>query len=180
MMMKKFFLYGSLMLLTFPALQAQSGNNRNVRYIENLTAQLTQVVRSVQDENARLEMKVSELQRQVKELAAKNKEMEQEMQRLKRQNAAEAEAREAQLREISKQIKRLASLPPPAAPVATTPGKKSDAGSNQNYEIFEVPKGATLSAIAKAYNVSVQSIKRANNMKDNNLRVGQKLKIPVK
>ena len=174
--MKKFFLYGSLMLLALPALQAQSGD-RNVRYIENLTAQLTQVVRTVQDENARLEMKVSELQRQVKELAAKNKEMEQEMQRLKRQSAAEAEAREAQLREISKQIKRLASLPPPA-PV--TPGKKSDSGSNQNYEIFEVPKGATLSAIAKAYNVSVQSIKRANNMKDNNLRVGQKLKIPVK
>ena len=174
--MKKFFLYGSLMLLALPALQAQSGD-RNVRYIENLTAQLTQVVRTVQDENARLEMKVSELQRQVKELAAKNKEMEQEMQRLKRQSAAEAEAREAQLREISKQIKRLASLPPPA-PV--TPGKKSDSGFNQNYEIFEVPKGATLSAIAKAYNVSVQSIKRANNMKDNNLRVGQKLKIPVK
>ena len=174
--MKKFFLYGSLMLLALPALQAQSGD-RNVRYIENLTAQLTQVVRTVQDENARLEMKVSELQRQVKELAAKNKEMEQEMQRLKRQSAAEAEAREAQLREISKQIKRLASLPPPA-PV--TPGKKFDSGSNQNYEIFEVPKGATLSAIAKAYNVSVQSIKRANNMKDNNLRVGQKLKIPVK
>jgi LysM repeat protein len=176
--MKKFFLYGSLMLLTFPALQAQSGNNRNVRYMENLTAQLTQVVRNVQDENARLEMKVSELQRQMKELAAKNKEMEQEMQRLKRQSAAEAEAREAQLREISKQIKRLASLPPPA-PVHS--GRKSDSGStHQNYEIFEVPKGATLSAIAKAYNVSVQSIKRANNMKDNNLRVGQKLKIPVK
>lgn len=174
--MKKFFLYGSLMLLALPALQAQSGD-RNVRYIENLTAQLTQVVRTVQDENARLEMKVSELQRQVKELAAKNKEMEQEMQRLKRQSAAEAEAREAQLREISKQIKRLASLPPPA-PVHS--GRKSDSGSNQNYEIFEVPKGATLSAIAKAYNVSVQSIKRANNMKDNNLRVGQKLKIPVK
>jgi LysM repeat protein len=175
-MMKKFFLYGSFMLLTFPALQAQSGD-RNIRYIENLTAQLTQVVRNVQDENARLEMKVSEMQRQIKELAAKNKELEQEMQRLKRQNAAEAEAREAQLREISKQIKRLASLPPPAPIV---PDKKSDASSHQNYEIFEVPKGATLSAIAKAYNVSVQSIKRANNMKDNNLRVGQKLKIPVK
>ena len=143
--------------------------------LDNLKNKLNEYRASTKD--ARLEMKVSEMQRQIKELAAKNKELEQEMQRLKRQNAAEAEAREAQLREISKQIKRLASLPPPAPVV---PDKKSDASSHQNYEIFEVPKGATLSAIAKAYNVSVQSIKRANNMKDNNLRVGQKLKIPVK
>ena len=101
--------------------------------------------------------------------------MEQELQRLKRQTAAEAEAREAQMRELSKQIKKLASLPPPT-PVSN-PKEKAP---NQEYEIFEVPKGATLSAIAKAYNVSIQSIKRANNMKDNNLRIGQKLKIPVK
>ena len=79
------------------------------------------------------------------------------------------------MRELSKQIKKLASLPPPA-PVSDPMGKDT----RQKYEIFEVPKGATLSAIAKAYNVSIQSIKRANNMKDNNLRIGQKLKIPVK
>lgn len=175
-MIRKFFLCGSLMLLTFPALQAQSGDARNIRYIENLTAQLTNVVRNVQDENAKLEMKVSEMQRQMRELLAKNKELEQEIQRLKRQNAAEAEAREAQMREISKQIKRLASLPAPAP----GPARKPHSTSNQRYEIFEVPKGATLSAIAKAYNVSIQAIKQANNMKSNNLRVGQKLRIPVR
>lgn len=175
-MIKKFFLCGSLVFLTFSALQAQSRDTRNIRYVENLTAQLTNVVRTVQDENAQLEMKVSELQRQVKDLLAKNREMEQELQRLKRQSAAEAEAREAQLREISKQIKRLAALPPPSP----GPTKKTHHGGHQKYEIFEVPKGATLSAIAKAYNVSVHSIKQANNLKSNNLRIGQKLKIPVR
>ena len=177
-MTKHIFFFGNILailFLTAPSLQAQNNANRTMRYYENLTAQLANTVRAVQDENANLEMKVSEMQRQIKDLQSRNKEMEQELQRLKRQTAAEAEAREAQMRELSKQIKKLASLPPPT-PVSN-PKEKAP---NQEYEIFEVPKGATLSAIAKAYNVSIQSIKRANNMKDNNLRIGQKLKIPVK
>ncbi|MBR2427142.1 MAG: LysM peptidoglycan-binding domain-containing protein [Lentisphaeria bacterium] len=101
--------------------------------------------------------------------------MAQEIQQLKRQSAAESEAREAQLREISNQIKKLAALP------VSVPSHTAVSKDDQSkYEIYVVQKGATLSAIAKAYHVSVQSIKRANNMKDDNLRIGQKLKIPVK
>lgn len=178
MMTKHIFFFGNVLaifFLTVPSLQAQKQDVRTMRYYENLTARLADTVRAVQDENANLEMKVSEMQRQIKDLQNRNKEMEQELQRLKRQSAAEAEAREVQMRELSKQIKKLALLPPPTP--SSVPQEKDP---NQKYEIFEVPKGATLSAIAKAYNVSIQSIKRANNLKDNNLRIGQKLKIPVK
>ncbi len=41
-----------------------------------------------------------------------------------------------------------------------------------------VEKGHTLSAIAQAYGTSVEAIKKANNLKNDNIYVGQKLFIP--
>ena len=43
---------------------------------------------------------------------------------------------------------------------------------------FTVKKGDFLAKIAKRYNVSVEQIMKANNMKNSNLRIGQVLKIP--
>lgn len=43
-----------------------------------------------------------------------------------------------------------------------------------------VRKGENLSKIAKRYGVSVQAIRDANNIKNDRINVGQKLKIPVK
>lgn len=43
---------------------------------------------------------------------------------------------------------------------------------------YTVQPGATLGAIAKAYKVSVSDIKKANNLKSDFIRVGQKLYIP--
>ena len=57
---------------------------------------------------------------------------------------------------------------------------------NPSYDIYEVQKGATLSVIAQAYSeaygktVTVQEIKKANNLKSDMLQIGQKLKIPRK
>ncbi len=42
-----------------------------------------------------------------------------------------------------------------------------------------ISRGDTLSEIAERYNVSMSSIKTANNLSGNNVRVGQTLKIPV-
>ena len=48
-------------------------------------------------------------------------------------------------------------------------------------EVYKVKKGDTLEKIAKKYNVSVEEIKKANNLKDEKkLREGMKLNIPVK
>jgi LysM repeat protein len=49
-----------------------------------------------------------------------------------------------------------------------------------NFYEYKVQSGATLIAIAKAYKVTVAEIKQANNLKNNNIRVGQKLYIPKK
>ena len=54
----------------------------------------------------------------------------------------------------------------------------------EDYEIYVVQRGATLSVIAKAYSmefrrtITVQEIKDANDMKNDALTPGQELKIP--
>ena len=54
----------------------------------------------------------------------------------------------------------------------------------EDYEIYVVQRGATLSVIAKAYSaaygrtITIQDIKDANDMKSDALTPGQELKIP--
>jgi membrane-bound lytic murein transglycosylase D len=55
--------------------------------------------------------------------------------------------------------------------VASKPRKKSRTTTHR------VRKGETLSGIARQYGVSVTSIKQANNLRSNNIRVGQKLRV---
>ena len=56
--------------------------------------------------------------------------------------------------------------------------------TTEDYEIYVVQRGATLSVIAKAYSmefgrtITVQEIKDANDMKNDALTPGQELKIP--
>jgi N-acetylmuramoyl-L-alanine amidase len=42
-----------------------------------------------------------------------------------------------------------------------------------------ISRGDTLSEIAERYNVSMSAIKSANKLNSNNVRVGQKLRIPT-
>ena len=52
---------------------------------------------------------------------------------------------------------------------------------NPAYDIYEVQRGATLLAIAKAYGVTVDDIKKANNLNSGDaLQLGQRLIIPKK
>ncbi|AQS40155.1 N-acetylmuramoyl-L-alanine amidase [Shewanella psychrophila] len=50
--------------------------------------------------------------------------------------------------------------------------------ANKGSRKHSVRKGESLSVIAHRYQVSVTSIKKANNLKSNNIRIGQKLVIP--
>ena len=44
---------------------------------------------------------------------------------------------------------------------------------------YVIARGDTISEIAERYNVSVSSIRRANKLSSDNIRVGQKLSIPI-
>ena len=48
------------------------------------------------------------------------------------------------------------------------------------YTVYIVQRGDYLAKISKKYNVTISSIKRLNNLKDDNIRIGQKLKLPGK
>ena len=61
---------------------------------------------------------------------------------------------------------------------STTSQKKSSGTSSPSSHT--VKKGENLSLIAKKYGVTVAAIKSANGMKNDNLKAGQKLKIPAK
>ena len=50
--------------------------------------------------------------------------------------------------------------------------------TNTNYINYTVKKGDSLYKIANAYNTSLSSIQNLNNLKSNNLSIGQVLKIP--
>jgi len=47
-------------------------------------------------------------------------------------------------------------------------------------EYYTVKKGDTLFSIANKYNISVDEIKKLNNLTSNNLSIGDKIKIPIK
>lgn len=64
--------------------------------------------------------------------------------------------------------------PPP--PGATTPAPTPIMVTETTYTVVE---GDTLGGIARRYGVTVDDIKRANNLQDDFLRVGQRLVIPV-
>ncbi|MDZ7770800.1 MAG: LysM peptidoglycan-binding domain-containing protein [Woeseiaceae bacterium] len=45
---------------------------------------------------------------------------------------------------------------------------------------YVISRGDTLSEIADRYNVSMSDIKAANKLRDNQVRIGQKLLIPLR
>ncbi len=95
--------------------------------------------------------------------------------------------------EISKKMADLIAknrpAPPPPPPQTTTRGGKHAAGPAQEesgpsgptgpYFEHVVEPGETLSYIAKECNTTIAKIKQYSGLKNNNLRVGQKLLIPA-
>ena len=103
-------------------------------------------------------------------------ELKRETASLKGEIAAIRADRETMKNEIinkisSEMAKLLAAQQKPAAPA------RAEAASLSGYE-HKVQQGQTLSAIAHAYNVPVDKIKKANGLKTDMIRVGQTLFIP--
>jgi len=78
------------------------------------------------------------------------------------------------VRDLSGRIKTIqqAQTPPPPPPP-----KKVVIGPHREYV---VQSGDTLSLIAETFGTTVPKIREMNNLKGNNLRVGQKLRLPLK
>lgn len=72
--------------------------------------------------------------------------------------------------------------PPGSAttPAPTAAGAKPEETVAGDTTVYIVKKGETLTKIAKAHGVSVKAIKAANNLKTDQIKPNQKLKLPVK
>lgn len=94
---------------------------------------------------------------------------------------AQAEMRRQVVDEISKKMAALVSKtgartsPAPAKPLNEKPPRPSVPQTGYEHVVAE---GQSLWVIAQNYGVTVDSIRKANSLKNNNLKVGQKLFIP--
>lgn len=150
-----------------------------VQYYENLVGRLAQQVRSMQDDNAMLSESNSDLKRRVAHLESEFRSMSEEMAALRKQIAADAEARKNQLNRLAD------SLSAPTDKAERRPARsvrpKTETAADESREFIEhtVEAGTTLTALAKAYGVTVKDILRANKMSRATIYTGQKLLIPV-
>ena len=76
------------------------------------------------------------------------------------------------VKDLSGRIAKMQTAAPAPKPVET---KKVVIGPHQEYT---VQSGDTLSLIAQAFNTTVGKIREMNGLKNDNLRVGQKLNLP--
>lgn len=72
---------------------------------------------------------------------------------------------------------RLANMPQPKS--SSQSAKSETASSSGPYREYVVASGDNLWLIAKAFNTSVVKIREMNGLKNDSLKVGQKLKLPV-
>lgn len=176
--MIKHFMVALLTVIAVAMVQAQNRVTFNtpqdaVKYYEKLIGELVQQVRRMQDENAALEAKVVEIQQKVAQISAKNESYSADIDSLKKQIAADAETRKTQLNRLAEKL-----VQPPPAPAKEAAPQQSSTPQGEFFE-HTVEAGTTLTALAKAYGVSVADIKKANKLSNNNIRVGQKLLIPA-
>ena len=143
-----------------------------------------------------LDEKVSRLRAEVEDVQFRQQKMQEELtkiqgdlQELRRSAggtvaAGDLQALEARVqaldaaRQKDKQVildtlaKELASI------TATRPGGKSAAATPAETREHVVQKGENLTSIAKQYSVQIEDLKKANNLSDDKIKVGQKLVIP--
>lgn len=118
------------------------------------------------------------LAQQLQELRAEIEKLRSDNQSLRQQLAALEKARAAEKDALLKEVSSIVASAPKSVPAAPP------AAHEQGFEHI-VESGQSLWAIAKAYQdagiqVSIEDIRRANGLKDNTLRTGQKLFIPKK
>ena len=126
------------------------------------------VLQSNQEDLARRVAKVENSKDEVDSLKAEIAALRASLEQVRREVSAQ---RGEIVRDLSA---RIAKLPTAATPA---PARSAPVYAGPHIE-YEVASGDTLTVIAKAFNTTVQKIKEMNGLKNDNLRIGQKLNIP--
>lgn len=161
---------------------------RHDEQITNLTFQNNQF----KEREADIIRSLNALNKRIARLSTENVEIKKKLATMSRTLATESAERKTELdgllKEVSKQTATAmdAAAKARAAAIAERTSRTQKNSSRRGpamkgeFYVYTVERGATLSAIAKAYKVSVSDIKKANRLTRDNIRVGQKLYIPKK
>lgn len=126
-----------------------------------------------------LQSNLNELQGRVARLEANsdNSDLRREVEALRAEVASLRRQLGTQRDEIVRDLSgRLAKMqPPPPPPARQEPTKRTVLGPHSEYV---VEKGDTLSLISQATGVPIRKIMEMNSLKNDNLRIGQKLMLP--
>ncbi len=147
-----------------------------VHYYEELVGTLTKQVKLMQDDNAVLSATTQELKGKVERLEKETQDIAAELASLRKQISADAEARKSQLNKLADKISSASSS---SAASSSSRASASQPSGGGEFVEHTVEPGTTLSALAKAYGVSVSDIIKANKLSKDTIFVGQKLLIPA-
>ncbi len=168
-------------------------------------SQLANDQRTLHDDNEALKNQIDALQKDNARLAEALRgdtiQLAQRLALLEKQYSNTDVAYRAKLQELQKVIDSESKLRQTAiTDVVTKMGAEMDANNKKLQELlkgiqknlnasasstasqgdYTVQKGDSLALIGRAFNVSADSLRKANNLKSDNLRAGQKLTIPKK
>lgn len=146
---------------------AQAREQAAARQAEERTYRIQGAVETVEMENARLMQELQSLRSQVSALNGQIGSLNSKM------NALDARQKK-EMADLIKEVQALLRKSAASRP-SSSGGSSVNRGSGREHV---VESGHTLSAIAQAYGTTVKAIKSANNLKNDQIYVGQKLFIP--
>lgn len=159
-----------------------ASSNQDIIELQNDVAVLKRKVANVQNNNKRIIKNMSSLQSQINYVNEANQQQSKTITALHQQLAKERAERQVALNKVIETVaeqtsKAVNNIVKQAKPKLAKTSASIPAGA---YYKHKVEKGETLSAIARAYKVSVKDIKKTNRLKSNIIRIGQILHIPKK
>ena len=189
--MKKYFLLLSALFMMVLLSACETMNSQNNQFaasnqdvvaLQNDVARLKSKIAAIQNDNSRIAKNMSSLQAQINYVNDANRQQNKTITALHQQLAKERAERQAALNKVVETVadettKAVNTIAKQSMPKPSPTSKTMPAGA---YYEHKVERGQTLSAIARAYKISVNDIKTANKLKSNMIRIGQVLLIPKK
>lgn len=175
----------------------QDQYRRLVDRITSLQEAIVQMQETVKQYQRRV-VDMDSIRQQVQaENAALRQQLQTEIAALRQQVDAEAKQRQASMQKLAELFNRRGMAAAASAPTTSTTAPTTAAGTaattatvpangtsaaapDGEYFEYVVQKGATLGALAKAYKVTPEDIRKANKLNGDVIFIGQKLLIPKK
>lgn len=162
--------------------QNQYVANPDIIALKNEMTLLKRQVRSIQNSHAAVTKNLASLQSQINYVNQQNQQQAKALnslsQEIQQEKVQRRQAMDKVVETVADQTAKTVNTI--AAQRTPQPSPASGPAAGGAYYKHKVAAGETLSAIARAYKVSVKEIKDANNIKSDIIRIGQILHIPKK